>query len=66
MDEDDEGDEDDGSQKRRDSKSGGPKVKSETSSNSIVPIRPGPPSNDVSASPEVSQPVESFPCHSRC
>ena len=52
MDEDDDGDDDDGgSQKRRDSKS--TKVKSEASSNSIVPIRPGPPSHDPSGSPEV-------------
>ena len=61
MDEDDEGDEDDSSQKRRDSKAA--KVKSETSTNSIVPIRPGPPSNDVSASPEVrSHPSSAPPC----
>ncbi|KAI0358156.1 hypothetical protein OH77DRAFT_1387000, partial [Trametes cingulata] len=50
-DDDDEGDDDDGSQKRRDSKS--TKVKVEGSAPSIVPIRPGPPSTDVSTSPEL-------------
>ncbi|KAL1938245.1 hypothetical protein VTO73DRAFT_11889 [Trametes versicolor] len=51
-DDDDEGDDDDSSQKRRDgSKSA--KVKVEISAPSIVPIRPGPPSNDNSTSPEL-------------
>ncbi|KAH9940801.1 uncharacterized protein BXZ73DRAFT_88516 [Epithele typhae] len=51
MDEDEDGDDDEGSQSQ---KRGGKitKVKTEGPSNSIVPIRPGPPSNDVSASPE--------------
>ncbi|KAM5530137.1 hypothetical protein V8D89_011863 [Ganoderma adspersum] len=50
-DDDDEGDDDESSQKRRDSSSSKvpPKVKSESNSSSIVPIRPGPPSaNDIS------------------
>ncbi|KAI0630498.1 hypothetical protein C8Q77DRAFT_207907 [Trametes polyzona] len=50
-DDDDEGDDDDGSQKRRDSKS--TKVKVEGSAPSIVPIRPGPPSTDISTSPDL-------------
>nr|VWP02232.1 Extracellular lipase (EC [Ganoderma boninense] len=55
-DDDDEGDDDESSQKRRDSSSSKvpPKVKSENNSNSIVPIRPGPPSaNDVSTSADL-------------
>ncbi|EJF64372.1 SRF-like protein [Dichomitus squalens LYAD-421 SS1] len=56
-DEDEDADDDEASQKRRDSTSSKApsKGKSENGSNSIVPIRPGPPSShDVSASPEVS------------
>ncbi|KAI0364693.1 hypothetical protein BV20DRAFT_1029230 [Pilatotrama ljubarskyi] len=50
-DDDDEGDDDDSSQKRRDSSKS--KVKVEGSAPSIVPIRPGPPSTDISTSPEL-------------
>ncbi|KAI9062789.1 hypothetical protein FKP32DRAFT_1573931 [Trametes sanguinea] len=51
-DDDDDADDDDGSQKRRDGNKPG-KVKVEGNSASIVPIRPGPPSNDASTSPEL-------------
>ncbi len=53
-DDDDEAEEDDSTSKRRDSRA--VKVKTENSSNSIVPIRPGPAanSNDASSSQDVS------------
>ncbi|KAI0642059.1 hypothetical protein C8Q79DRAFT_1003451 [Trametes meyenii] len=51
-DDDDDGDDDDSSHKRRDG-SKSTKVKVEGSTPSIIPIRPGPPSNDTSTSPEL-------------
>ena len=56
-DDDDEADDEESTQKRRDSSSSKapPKVKSESNSNSIIPIRPGPPStSDISTGPDVS------------
>ncbi|OJT13659.1 hypothetical protein TRAPUB_9758 [Trametes pubescens] len=49
-DDDDEGDDDDTSQKRRD---GSKSAKVKVEPPSIIPIRPGPPSNDNSTSPEL-------------
>ncbi|KAI8996451.1 hypothetical protein BD414DRAFT_575783 [Trametes punicea] len=51
-DDDDDGDDDDASQKRRDGNKSA-KVKVEGTNASIVPIRPGPPSNDVCTSPDL-------------
>ncbi|KAH9893136.1 hypothetical protein C8Q73DRAFT_519319 [Cubamyces lactineus] len=51
-DDDDDGDDDDSAQKRRDGNKP-TKVKAEGTTPNIVPIRPGPPSTDVSTSPEL-------------